>query len=49
MQSVRRWMMVGLALAAVLGVDAVRRAQLPEVSRATASLGDVRDAASQCT
>ena len=49
MQSVRRWMMVGLALAAVLGVDAVRRAQLPEVSRATASLGDLRDAASQCT
>ena len=48
MQSVRRWMMVGLALAAVLGVDAVRRAQLPEVSRATASLGDLRDAASQC-
>jgi predicted neuraminidase len=41
--------MMGLALAAVLGVDAVRRAQLPEVSRPAALLGEVRDVASQCT
>ena len=48
MGTLRRWAVVGVALAAVLGVDAYRRAQQPRVLTAAAQVTGAQDVAQRC-